>query len=190
MIQEDSLSGQTDKPENKFYQRIIWVLSILVPLIVAFLLYLPQKSVFVDGLNVMILPSVSASLNSCVALLLITGFIFIKKKNFKAHKACMLSATGLSVLFLISYVLYHSQAEATKYGGEGILAFIYYFVLLTHIVLSAVVVPFVLFSVYYGLKNMSAKHRKLSKWTFPLWLYVSISGVIVYFMISPYYPKS
>jgi putative membrane protein len=99
----------------------------------------------------------------------------------------MLSAFSISCIFLVSYVAYHFQAAPTKFGGTGIVKGIYYFLLLTHIVLAAVVVPFVLFSLYFALTKQIARHKKVVKYTFPIWLYVAVTGVIVYLMISPYY---
>jgi putative membrane protein len=115
------------------------------------------------------------------------GVYFIKNKKRQAHKTVMLSAFTLSVLFLLSYVLYHSQAPATHYGGEGIIKIIYFFILITHIILAACIVPLALFTLLRAWRSEFVKHKAIAKWTFPIWLYVTITGVIVYFMISPYY---
>jgi putative membrane protein len=185
---------------NFTYLVIIGVLSIAIPVVVALLFYLPQTGKLGD-LDVSILPHFNAVLNSSSAIALIVGYYFIKKGKRKEHIASMVSAFTLSSLFLISYVIYHYQGTHTLFGdlnSDGILSdiekesiggirTIYLVVLLTHILLAAIIVPFVLLSVYFGITKQYASHRKVSKWTFPLWLYVAISGVIVYLLISPYY---
>jgi putative membrane protein len=185
---------------NFTYLVIIGVLSIAIPVVVALLFYLPQTGKLGD-LDVSILPHFNAVLNSSTAIALIVGYYFIKQGKRKEHIASMVSAFTLSSLFLISYVIYHYQGTHTLFGdlnSDGILSdiekesiggirTIYLVVLLTHILLAAIIVPFVLLSVYFGITKQYASHRKVSKWTFPLWLYVAISGVIVYLLISPYY---
>jgi putative membrane protein len=185
---------------NFTYLVIIGVLSIAIPVVVALLFYLPQTGKLGD-LDVSILPHFNAVLNSSSAIALIVGYYFIKKGKRKEHIASMVSAFTLSSLFLISYVIYHYQGTHPGFGdlnSDGILSdiekesiggirTIYLVVLLTHILLAAIIVPFVLLSVYFGITKQYASHRKVSKWTFPLWLYVAISGVIVYLLISPYY---
>ncbi|GAB3335132.1 DUF420 domain-containing protein [Marivirga atlantica] len=185
---------------KKSYKTLIWVLSIAIPAVVAVLLYLPQKLEI--GSWVYLLPDLNAVLNSATALALLLGFYFIKQKNIKAHRLMMSTAFTMGSIFLVSYVLYHSSADSTVFGdinGDGILQDsemesigswirqLYVVILLSHILLAAVVVPFVLFAMYFALTNKIEKHKKVVKWTFPIWLYVSITGVIVYLMISPYY---
>lgn len=189
-----------EKKDN-LYLIIIGILSVAVPVLVAVLFYLPQTGKLGD-LDVSFLPHLNAVLNSCTAIALIAGFYFIKfKKDARLHRTAMMVAFCLSSLFLISYVIYHYQGPQTKYGdidnnlvldaaelaAVGIWRTIYYLILVPHIILAAVVVPFVLFAIYFGISNQYAKHVKVVKWTFPIWLYVAISGVIVYLMISPYY---
>jgi putative membrane protein len=186
---------------QKSYTKLIWVLSIAIPVVVAILLFSPEK---IQGAGdwVYMLPHLNATFNSITTLVLLLGFYFIKKKNIKAHKSMMSIAFTLGSLFLVSYVIYHSTADSTVYGdinGNGILdeaeksksltfwRGFYIGILLPHIVLAAVVVPFVLFAFYYALTDKIEKHKKIVKWTFPIWLIVSITGVVVYFMISPYY---
>lgn len=168
------------------YVPLITAASILVPAVVAILLFVPKKEL--EGqLDVGFLPTLNAVINSTVSVLLVAGFLFIRKKKVKQHKAMMLSALALSSLFLISYVVYHTFAESTKFGGEGSIRYVYFFILISHILLATTVLPLALFSTYRGLKGEIARHRKIAKWTFPIWLYVSVTGVVVYLMISPYY---
>jgi putative membrane protein len=168
------------------FRALIIVLSLAVPALVSFLILQPQTGKL-GAIDVSVLPKFHALLNSLTAVALITGYYFIKNGNRGAHRLAMLTAFVLSSIFLVSYVVYHYQAAPTKFGGEGVLKGIYYFILLTHIVLAAAIVPLVLFSVYFGLTNQLSRHKRVSKWTFPLWLYVAITGVLVYWMISPYY---
>jgi putative membrane protein len=174
------------KTNDSKYFILIAVLSVAVPLLVAFLLFVPQTGKLGE-VDVTFLPKLHALLNSLTAIALLVGFNFIKKGNIRYHRFSMVTAIVLSAFFLISYVTYHYQAAPTRFGGEGLIRGIYYFILLTHIVLAAVIVPLVLLSVYFALSNQLARHRRISRWTFPIWLYVAITGVVVYFMISPYY---
>jgi putative membrane protein len=174
------------KTNDSKYYLLIAVLSVAVPLLVSFLLFVPQTGKLGD-VDVTFLPKLHALLNSLTALALVIGYTFIKKGNIRFHRFSMATAIVLSAFFLISYVTYHYQAAPTRFGGEGTIRTIYYFFLLTHIVLAAIIVPLVLLSVYFALSNQLARHRRISRWTFPIWLYVAVTGVIVYFMISPYY---
>ncbi len=129
----------------------------------------------------------NAIINSTVSALLIVGLIVVKNRRYLLHKRIMVTAIILSCLFLISYICHHLFTGETKYGGTGSLRYIYFFILGTHILLAAIILPFVLFTAYRGLTGEYARHRKISKITWPIWLYVSITGVLVYLMISPYY---
>lgn len=171
---------------EKQYRSLIIVLSVAIPVVVALLIFFPQSGKLGD-FDVSFLPHLNGLLNTATSLCLIAGYYFIRQKNEGMHRTMMMSAVAISTLFLVSYVVYHYQAEPTRFGGEGIIKGIYYFILLTHIVLAAVVVPFVLFSVYFALTEQRKKHKKLVKWTFPIWTYVAVTGVVVYLMISPYY---
>ena len=165
--------------------RVINILSIAIPVAVAVLLGIRQK---VDlGYWTTYLPHLNGIINSITSVLLLMGFYFIKQKNVLAHRITMLTAFGLGSLFLVCYVLYHLTNESTPFGGEGIIRPIYYFLLVSHIVLSIVVVWFVLRAVYFALSGQITKHKQTVKYAFPIWLYVSITGVIVYLMIRPYY---
>ncbi|MDQ3072545.1 MAG: DUF420 domain-containing protein [Bacteroidota bacterium] len=173
---------------DKNWLRIIAFLSVAVVGLVAFLLFKPKKAA-IDDPRVYILPMVNAAINSCVTVLLIAGFYFIRyKKNSRLHRISMVSAFVLSTLFLLFYVIYHSLAQHTEFGGQGTIKLLYYFILFTHILLSTAIVPLALLTLYRGLGIQYEKHKKIARWTFPIWLYVSITGVIVYLMISPYYP--
>ena len=171
--------------KSRKYNRLINVLAVAIPVVVAVLLGVRQK---VDlGSWTKILPHVNAIVNSLTALLLVVGLLFIQRKIVAAHRRTMTTAFVLGSLFLVSYVLYHLSNESTAFGGEGLIRPIYYFLLISHIVLSVVVVWFVLRAVYFAYSNQIAEHKKAVKWAFPIWLYVSITGVIVYLLISPYY---
>jgi putative membrane protein len=179
-------ADQSPYAHDSRYLVLIAVLSVVVPLLVAFLLFMPQTGKLGD-IDVTFLPKLHAVLNSLTALALVTGYYFVKSQNVRFHRYSMVTAFVLSSFFLISYVTYHYQAAPTTFGGEGGLRYFYYFVLLTHIVLAVVIVPLVLLSIYFGWSNQVARHRRVSRWTFPLWLYVAVTGVLVYILISPYY---
>ncbi len=166
----------------------IYALSVVVVSLVAFLIFFPQILSLGGGVNVSYLPKFHAFINGSCAVLLVLGFIAIKNKNIRLHKTMMVSTFVLSSIFLISYVIYHSQAPATKFGGEGAIRLVYYFVLLTHIVLAAIILPLALFTIARSWRGEFEKHKKIARITLPLWLYVAVTGVLVYVMISPYYP--
>lgn len=171
--------------EEQKANRVINVLSIAIPVAVAILLGIRQK---VDlGPWTTILPHLNAVINSLTAMLLLVGLYFIRQGNITAHKRTMLMAFTLGSIFLVSYVLYHLTNQSTPFGGKGWIRPVYYFLLVSHIVLSIVVVWFVLRAVYFALSGQINKHRQTVKYAFPIWLYVSITGVIVYFLIEPYY---
>jgi putative membrane protein len=186
--------------QDKQYLAVIGVISVLIPVVVALLLFVPQTGKLGD-IDVSILPHINALLNSATAACLIVAYFFIKNRNEELHRRLMMTAFVLSCLFLVSYVVYHFQAPSTKFGdinGDGILSEtelaevgimrgIYLIILLTHILLAIVVVPFVLIAFYFALSKQINRHRKIVKFAFPIWLYVAITGVIVYLMISPYY---
>lgn len=163
----------------------IKVLSVAIPLAVAVLLGLPTKLNLGDW--VYTLPHVIGVINTLTSVCLIIAVIAIKNKNVKLHKMFNSAAFILGALFLVCYVTYHASAASTAFGGEGVARYVYYFFLITHIVLSIGVVPMVLLAFFYALNDMLDKHKKIVRFTFPIWLYVSITGVIVYLMISPYY---
>lgn len=139
------------------------------------------------GFNVHVFAAINAVINSCVSLLLIAALVAVKNKNYVAHKNMMLTAMVLSILFLVSYIAHHLLSGDTKFGGEGAIRYVYFIILITHIFLAAIILPFILYTAYRSLTGEFEKHKKLAKYTWPLWLYVSITGVVVYLMISPYY---
>lgn len=171
--------------EEKKASRVINILAITIPVAVAVLLSIRQKvdlGAWTDQLTL-----VNAIMNSATAVLLLLGLAFIRQKNVRAHRITMLSAFTLGALFLLCYILYHLTHESTAFGGEGWVRPVYYFLLVSHITLSIVVVWFVLRAVYFALTNQISRHKATVKWAYPIWLYVSITGVIVYLMIRPYY---
>jgi putative membrane protein len=129
----------------------------------------------------------NALINTFVSLLLLGGLYAAKQKRFNTHKKLMLWAMFLSMLFLVSYICHHLFTGETSYGGEGLIKIVYFIILFTHIPLAGIILPFILFTAYRGLTAEYDRHRKLAKRTWPLWLYVAVTGVIVYLMISPYY---
>jgi len=182
-------NGILDNKKNSTYLKIIGGLSVLIPIVVAILLFRPQAGRLVD-LDVSFLPHLNAILNSATALCLLAGYYFIKVRKIQFHKTMMITAFLLSSLFLISYVTYHAVAPSTHYPGVGLIRYIYFFILITHILLAISIVYFALRSIYFGLTRQYDKHRRISRWTFPIWLYVAVTGVIVYLMISPYYASN
>ena len=139
------------------------------------------------GFDPHIFARINAVINSAVSVLLITGYALVMQKKYVAHRAVMLISIVLSVLFLLSYIAHHLLAPTTSFGGAGNIRYVYYFILITHIFLAAVILPFILYTSYQSLSGQYGKHKKIARITFPIWLYVSITGVVVYFMISPYY---
>ena len=186
--------------DNKSYLRFIYIISVLIPVVVAFLILLPSK-LSIDGDWIKSLPGLHALINSATVLTLIGALIAIKRGNISVHRSLMFASLFLGILFLISYVLYHSSVDSVKFGDadhDGIVSeaeleilgstrTMYLGVLASHILLSILVVPFVLFAFYYALTDQINRHKRMVKYTYPIWLYVSITGVVVYFLIKPYY---
>lgn len=169
----------------------VFVLSVFIGIIVfavvIFLNIIPQPD-FVPPF-VKYLPTLNAFINGTCTLLLLTSFYFIKRKNILVHKRINIASFLLSSVFLISYILYHFFSEETKFPADNPIRPLYLFILLTHIILAALILPFILMSFYFGLNMDVPRHKKIVRWSYPIWLYVTISGVIVYLMISPYYPR-
>ncbi len=165
--------------------RIILLFSIVIFLVVAGLSFLPRATDIPSYTPW--LPRVNALLNGTASILLMISYISIRLKKIKLHKRLNITAFVLSALFLVSYVWFHSLGIETKYPLDNPLRPVYLFILITHIILAATILPFVLFTFYLGLGMQVARHRKLARWTFPFWLYVTVTGVVVYLMISPYY---
>lgn len=170
------------KSENPYKSLIVFI-SIVLPVAVAVLYVLPKTETTLFSS----LPLLNAIINGTTFLILIAALVAIKNKNIVLHKRLMWTALVLSVVFLLSYVLYHATTPSTSFGGEGAIKYIYFFILLTHILLSAIVVPLVLLTLVRALSEKFDQHRKIAKITLPIWLYVTLTGVLVYLMISPYY---
>lgn len=177
------MSGKASTGHRKEpYRKLIIAVSILIPLVVGILF-----KVQITGYDFTFLPPIYAGINALTALLLITAVIAISRGNRKLHEYLMKTSMGLSLLFLVMYVIYHMTSSPTLYPGTGWLKGIYYFILITHVTLSVAIIPLVLFTFVRGMVGNFERHKALAKYTFPLWLYVAITGVIVYLMISPYY---
>ncbi len=131
----------------------------------------------------MTLPALNATLNATSAALLTTGWFFIKSGNVTAHRRCMISAFVTSSLFLISYVIYHAQSGSKPYPGTGLMRYVYFSILIPHVTLAAVVLPMAIVTLGRGLRREDVRHRRLARWTLPIWLFVSVTGVIVYVML-------
>lgn len=164
------------------YKKIAIVLSVVLPLAVAALF-----GIKIEGVDFSFLPPIYATINGLTAVVLIAAYIAIKKKNRKLHQNLINVAVSFSLAFLVMYVAYHVTSDSTEFGGEGTIKYVYYFILISHIILSIIITPFVCFTYLRGWLGDYEKHKKLTRITFPLWLYVAITGVVVYLMISPYY---
>ena len=176
------MNTTTTPPEKKYNRRII-ALSIIIPLIVAVLF-----RVKIPGATPLtFLPPIYATINGITAVLLVMAVWMIRHKKRRTHELLMRTCIGLSAVFLMMYMAYHMTSEATVYGGKGTLKYIYYFILISHIILSVAVIPLVLITYARALAKRFDKHRKIARITFPIWLYVAVSGVLVYILISPYY---
>ena len=163
--------------------RFITIVSIVVPVVVALLFTVKIPGVERLGF----LPPIYASINGITAVLLIAAVVAIKSGNRKLQQRLMTTCIVMSLIFLILYIIYHMTSESTSFGGEGAIEYVYLFILITHIVLSIVVIPLVLKTYAKGYLGDFEMHRKFAKITFPIWLYVAVTGVVVYLMISPYY---
>lgn len=169
------------------FSKFIVVVSILIPVVVAILFNVKLKDLGVNVEPLSFLPPIYATTNGITAIVLIAAVIAIKKGNRKLHERLMTAAIALSVAFLVMYVAYHMTSDSTKFGGEGAIRTVYFLILITHIFLSIVIIPLVLITYVRALASKFDKHKKIAKITFPIWLYVAVTGVIVYLMISPYY---
>jgi putative membrane protein len=175
------------KKNDKQAKTIIWIVSFVVFAAVAFLVNVKLFKGINLGFNVHLLALFNAVVNAMVSILLVWAMVAVKNKSFVLHKRLMMSAIVLSVLFLVSYIGHHLLADETKFGGTGTIRYVYFFILITHIFLATIILPFILFTAYRALIGEYDKHKKLARYTWPLWLYVSITGVLVYYFISPYY---
>ncbi|MEZ0450265.1 DUF420 domain-containing protein [Sphingobacterium thalpophilum] len=173
--------------KEKKYSKWIWLLSIVIPLVVAILFSVNLQKLGYNVKPLTFLPPIYATINGITAILLVWAVAAIKNGNKSLHERLVKVCIGCSLAFLAMYVAYHMTSIETKYGGEGILRPIYFFILISHILLSIIIIPFVLFTFVRGISGSYARHKKLARITYPMWLYVAVTGVIVYLMISPYY---
>lgn len=172
--------------EQKFSKFII-IVSIVIPVVVAILFGVKLKDFGYNVEPLSFLPAIYATTNGLTAIILVVAVIAIKNGKRKLHEQLMTSAIALSVAFLVMYVAYHMTADSTKFGGEGAIRYVYFFLLITHIILSIAIIPLVMITYVRALAAKFDKHKKIAKITFPIWLYVAVTGVVVYLMISPYY---
>jgi putative membrane protein len=190
------------KSQNSIITILIILISIAAPVIVTYLFFKPETNNGDDVNWAYILPHMNAVINGLTFLVLIIGYVFVKGGNIRMHRNCMTAAFVLGVLFLVSYLIFHYNTPTTIFGDsnqDGLLAIeeadrigpmrlIYLAILLSHILLAAIVVPFILFTIYFAISDKIARHKQTVKLTLPVWLYVSISGLAVYYLVSPYYP--
>jgi len=176
-----------EKTVEQKYNKWIITLSIAIPVVVAILFGVNLRKLGYDVQPLSFLPPIYATINGITAIVLVVAVMAIKNGKRKLHENLMKFAIFLSILFLGMYVAYHMTSDSTKFGGEGAIKYVYYFILITHILLSIIIIPFVLVTYVRALAERFDKHKKIAKITFPMWLYVAVTGVIVYLMISPYY---
>lgn len=172
---------------EKKFSKFIVIVSIFIPVVVAILFSVKLKDFGYNVEPLSFLPPIYATINGITAVVLVAGVLAIKKGNRILHKRLMTTAIALSVAFLVMYVAYHMTTDSTKFGGEGSIKMVYFFILISHIILSIAVIPLVLITYVRALAERFDRHKKIAKITFPIWLYVAVTGVIVYLMISPYY---
>ena len=172
---------------DKKYNTLIVFVSVLIPIVVAILFTVKLKDFGFDVEPLSFLPPIYATINGITAVVLVAAVLAIKKGNRKVHERLMTFAIALSLAFLVMYVAYHMTSDSTKFGGEGWIKYVYFFILISHILLSIAVIPLVLFTYVRALAAKFDQHKKLAKITFPIWLYVAVTGVVVYLMIAPYY---
>jgi putative membrane protein len=164
-----------------------WILTAAVLVLVGLMRRPELRIPLPEGFSFSFLPPVHAVINTIVSIALVVALVGIKKKNIQLHTRAIGVAMGMSVLFLLCYVCYHFTTEEVRYGGEGVMRSVYFFFLITHIVLAGVSLPFILFTWINGFTNQFAKHKKLARWVFPMWLYVAVTGPICYLLLKPYY---
>ena len=173
--------------QEQKYKKLITALSIVIPIAVAALFSINLKRLGFNVESFAFLPPIYATINGITAITLIAAVIAIKKGNRKLHEQLNTFAIVCSLAFLLMYIAYHITSDSTKFGGEGVIKYVYYFILISHILLSIIIIPLVLTTYMYAKLGDFQRHKKIAKKTFPLWLYVAITGVVIYIMISPYY---
>lgn len=183
---ESNYSGRGYRRRN--YTPVVIAVSVAIVVLISALFLMPNFSGTVpEGVDLTVLPKANAILNATTFFLLIFALVAIRRKRVDTHRRLVLAACVATFFFLLSYVTYHFLAPATQYGGEGLLRYVYFFVLISHIVLAIAVLPFGLFALFTGLNMEVRRHRRIARWAMPLWLYTSASGVLVYILVSPYY---
>ncbi len=176
-----------DNSLEKKFSKFIIAVSIIIPVVVAILFGIKLKDFGINVEPLSFLPPIYATTNGITAIVLVLAVIAVKNGKRKLHERLMTFAICLSVAFLVMYVAYHMTSDSTKFGGEGAIRYVYFIILITHILLSIAIIPLVLITYVRALAERFDRHRKIARITFPLWLYVAVTGVIVYLMISPYY---
>ncbi len=177
------MEPKNNKANQLKYKNLIILISVAIPVVVAILFRIRLEGVQ----SLSFLPPIYAAINGCTALVLIAALWAIKNRKILLHEQLMKTAIVLSSAFLIMYVAYHLTSDPTPFGGEGRIKTIYYFILISHIILSVAIIPLVLISFVRAISKQFTSHRKIARITFPIWLYITITGVIIYLMISPYY---
>ena len=183
---EEFLRQPVDRLRQQKLRKVVWILTAVVFGLVV-MMRSPYKIPLPEGWSTSWLPAVNATLNTVVAITLVAAVVFIKKGEVRAHRTAMTSALVLSTLFLLVYVSYHFTTVEVKFGGEGVERGIYFTLLITHIVAAAVSFPFILLSFVHAWTRDFASHRRMVRWVFPVWLYVSVTGPLCYWMLRPYY---
>lgn len=173
--------------KEKKYTFLIWTLTIAINGLIAIAYFLPKLNAL-RGYDFSMLPLFNAVLNGSTFMALLAALIAIKNQRISIHKRFVFLAFAFTAIFLFSYLLYHFSTPSTRFGGTGMIRTVYFFILVTHIFLAALIVPLALITMSYGLNGNIVSHRKVAAWTMPIWMYVSLTGVIVYLLISPYYP--
>ncbi len=168
---------------EKKLNRYAWLITIAVLLLVGMM----RRVKFDTGIDFSFLPAIYSTLNALTAIVLMIALYFIKNRQIEKHRKAMNMAVISSFLFLLGYVIYHFTTEETKYGGEGVIRSVYFFLLITHVVLAAVIFPFILFTYIRAFTNQFDRHKRLAKWVYWVWLYVALTGPVIYFMLKPYY---
>ena len=174
-------------PDLKLARKLNIAAGVISAVVLAVVVFMREISLPLGDFS--FLPPFHSTVNALTAVVLIYSFLQIKKGNVKAHRNANVLALALSVIFLLSYVLYHITTESVGFGGEGAIRYIYFFLLISHVVLSAIILPFILFTFIRAYTNQIEKHKKMARWVFPLWLYVAITGPICYLLLQPYYPS-
>jgi putative membrane protein len=176
-----------NKAPNLHLEKKLNRLAYIASFVVLILVGMMRRVKITTDIDFGFLPPVHATLNAIAAVFLLLAFYYIKQGNVEKHRTFILAALSCSGLFLISYVVYHFTTPETRYGGEGVIRSVYFFLLITHVVLAAVILPFVLLTFIRAYTNQFERHKKMARWVFPLWLYVTITGPICYLMLKPYY---